>query len=99
MRCAANNLFVFPAIALAAHLGQTKIITDEMLMVAAEVRPWKCSGALCADATCSQRIGCSRSCEDLGEQLVEGAYRLLQQGRSLDSSAPLHACRHWQSWQ
>ena len=29
---------MFPAIALAAHLGQTKIITDEMLMVAAEVR-------------------------------------------------------------
>ena len=55
---AANNLFVFPAIALAAHLGQTKIITDEMLMVAAEVRSCACAGMLCAAAACFQHTGC-----------------------------------------
>ena len=55
---AANNLFVFPAIALAAHLGQTKIITDEMLMVAAEVRSCTCAGVLCAAASCFQDTAC-----------------------------------------
>lgn len=47
LRCAANNLFVFPAIALAAHLGQTKVITDHMLMAAAEVRYLALSKSIC----------------------------------------------------
>lgn len=47
LHCAANNLFVFPAIALAAHLGQTKVITDHMLMAAAEVQSLALSKSSC----------------------------------------------------
>ncbi len=39
MHPAANNMFTFPAIALGSYLGHTGIITDEMIMAAAETLP------------------------------------------------------------
>ena len=43
--CSASCRYIFPGLALGAFLGQTKVITDHMVMAAAEALPKQLSTA------------------------------------------------------
>lgn len=77
----ANNLFVFPAIALAAHLGQTKIITDEMLMVAAEVSSPVLACCALPHHVFNTLAARSQAQVQRKTRLMEGAFPSLAEGR------------------